>query len=340
MTLTLSCGTDPDDENLPRHPFDEAREQAAETERMLNREANDFLHFPWSALDDVVGGIGEGEIWFVGAYSGHGKTTFLMSMVDALFVQGKRVFYMGLESKPNVLRTQWACQRLGLDAGDVLSGAMTTRHDWQMTRARLVKEVNSLCADARSNQIYFSPMRFVDARKLKDAVEQAKSLESDVLVIDHVDHLEGSAKNLYESSVQIQKVLLDAAQKYGIRVLAATQFNNEMIKGDRLGMHRPPTPNAVYMGSHKRMIASGMLGLYKPFKIDITKEETSAFARGELEPQQVVEPGVMAVSLMKHRLFSREGRIVKLRVERGKVGDLAERDLYRTRDEDGFRVDP
>lgn len=334
MTLGLASNKN----RLPAHPSDEANAQAAESDRAISRLPEHFLHFPWPALDTVVEGIAPGEVWFAGAYSGHGKTTFLISALDAWFNQGKRIFYMGLESKPSTLRTQWACMRLGIDAGEALSGKLQKNPDWPIVRKRIMDSIHAQTADDKSTRVYFSPEKFVNAVKLTLAFEQAAELESDVLVIDHVDHLEGSAGGLYENSVQVMKAILALAQDHGIKVLAATQFNNEMIRGNRLGMHLPPTPNAVYMGSHKRQIASGMLGLYKPFKFDITGDELKAFAQGKLEPSQVIEPGVMAVSVMKHRLFgNREGKRVMLRVEKGKVAEMPERDMYSTVDKDGFR---
>lgn len=314
------------DDNLPLHPLDEALLQGEQVNKALARTSAEFLHFPWPSLDMVIGGIAPGEVWFVGAYSGHGKTTFMMSALNLWFEQGKSLFYLGLESQPSVLRTQWACQRLGLSAGEVLSGKMGATHaDWPFTRKKIIEEIHWQTLDDRSSRVYFSPEKFVDAYKLQMAVEQAADLGSDVLMIDHVDHLEGSKGGLYANSVQSMKVLLNLAQKFGVKVLAATQFNNEMIRGNRLGMHLPPTPTAVYQGGHKRQIASGMIGLYKPLRPDITKSEIQRFSRGELEPQDVVERGVMAALVMKHRLFGeREGKRAMLRVQNGKVLDRYE----------------
>ncbi len=316
-----------------KHPYDEAFDQVGEAEREISTAAEKFLHFPWPALDAVVGGIGPGQVWLPGGYSGHGKTTFLMSAVDAWFDAGKQVFFMGLESQPGVLRTQWACLRLGLDAGDVLSGALAGRDDWEFTRRRLREEMGN-----RRDGVYFSPEKFVNAERLQVACEMAADMEADVVIIDHVDHLEGTG-GLYEASVQSMRTLLSLAQELGLKVLAATQFNNEMLKGSRVGMHQAPSPTAVYMGGHKRQIASGMLGIYKPLRFDITPEQIQDFRDGKIDSSQVVEPGVMALSVMKHRLYGqREGKRVFLKVERGKVTDLPERDLYRTVDDDGMRA--
>lgn len=317
---------DEDDFDLPLEPRLEAQDQTRETLEDIRRDTSDFLHLPFKSLDEVVGGIGKGEIWFVGAYSGHGKTTFLTSALDALYEQGKGVFYMGLESRPKILRTHWACKRLGIDAGDVLTGKAAERPDWQFVRAQLEKEIKAQSEGERSEQIYFSPKQFVDAAGLNAAGNEAHALDSDVLIIDHVDHLSGSGKGLYEQSVHAMKTLLSVTQKWGLRVLAATQFNNEMIRGNRAGMHQAPQPGAVYMGNHKRHIATGMLGLYRPLKLNGVDEETlKKFNKGHGEPSDVCEPNTMAVSVMKHRPYgNREGQRVFLRVDRGKVVDFSE----------------
>lgn len=317
-----------EDGALPVHPDQTAEEQAREADKALRRKAEDFLHLPWSGLDVLVGGIAPGDVWFVGGYSGNGKTTLLMSALDLWFEMGKRVFYAGLESTANILRTIWACYRLGLVPGDVLSGALVHREDWPLTRERLIAEIRAQTQNAIGEQIYFSSEKFVNEERLAFLCEQAVALSSDVMIIDHVDHLEGSG-NLYESSVRSMKVLLSLAQEHGIRVIAATQFNNEMIKGSRVGMHQAPAPTAVYQGGHKRQIASGMLGIYRPFRFDITVDELKAFKDGKIDSSLVVEPNVMAVSVMKHRLYgNRQGKQAFLNVEKGKVTDLLERDRF------------
>ncbi len=97
-----------------------ARVAASQTKsaiRLLDRTAADFMRMPWVALDSIVGGMAAGDIWFLGGFSGDGKTTALTSAVDCWYEGGKRIYYLGLESRPNILKTHWACKRLGLDAG-------------------------------------------------------------------------------------------------------------------------------------------------------------------------------------------------------------------------------
>lgn len=309
-------------------PRDDAKQQTGVAMDEATRMHTQFLHFPWAAVDALTDGIGQGELWFVGAYSGHGKTTFLMSALDAWFEQGVRVFYMGLESQPHILRTQWACRRLGIDAGEVLSGKASERADWKFVRAQIVAELKKQVSVAE--QIYFAPEQFVDAKVLERCAYHAHELESDVFIIDHVDHLEGVGRGLFDQSVYAIKRLLSLTQEYGLRTLAATQFNNDMIRGNRLGMYTPPQPTAVYMGNHKRQVADGMLGLYRPLRFSppLEANEIREFSQGFMEPRKILEPNVMAVNVMKHRKYgSREGQKAYLRVEHGKVLDLPDRDL-------------
>src|SRR5688572_17114855 len=96
----------------------------------LDRRPEEYLHLPWRSLDELVGGIPKGEIWFLAGFSSQGKTTFLASAIDAWFEEGKRIYWLGLESRGKTLRTHWACKRLGIDAGEVLTGQLKASPNW------------------------------------------------------------------------------------------------------------------------------------------------------------------------------------------------------------------
>lgn len=304
-----------------------AQKQTEEAIKLLNRTASDFLRMPWGHLDDLVSGIGEGQIWFLGGFSGDGKTTALTTAVDCWFEQGKRIYYLGLESRPKVLKTHWACKRLGLDAGDVLSGKALRWSDWPQRRAELEAMVASLDEPQTAAQVHFAPTEFVDGEVLRVAMRNAREFGADVLILDHIDHIEGNHGNPFQVSRDVCMTLLRQAQSFGLRCLVATQFNNEALKGNRAGRYLPPQPGHVYMGGHKRQIADGMLGLYRPLKQGIEPEMLRDFQRGVLEPKDVCELNTMGVVVMKHRLYgNHEGRRVYLGVQHGRVVDLPDCD--------------
>jgi KaiC/GvpD/RAD55 family RecA-like ATPase len=299
--------------------------------KLLDRTESDFLQMPWKAVDAAVSGIAEGDIWFIGGFSGDGKTTALTSAVDRWYEQGKRIYYLGLESRPKILLTHWACKRVGIDAGEVLSGLALRWHDWKERKAELTAMIRSLEEGGTEAQVHFSPTEFVDGHVLAETFHHAKEYGADLLVIDHIDHIDGDRGSPFEVSREVCSVLMREAQSKGIRCLVATQFNNEALKGNKLGRYLPPQPNYVYMGGHKRQIASGMLGLYRPLKHNLEPEVMREFQRGMLEPKDVCEPHTMGCVVMKHRLFGgREGNRIYLGLERGKVIDLPEHDQPNT----------
>lgn len=330
LALVQPAPDEEPDRDLPDHPTDVASDQITEAGSALNRDARHFLQMPWPTLGGLVGGVAKGEIWFVGAFSGHGKTTFLTSALDEWYKGGKRIYYMGLESRPWILRTHWAAKRLNLDAGDVLSGkAAAEWQDWPEHKERLRKELFAQLHGDSAERVYFAPEPFINLKRLRNACEQAASLNSDVMIIDHIDHIESEGKRSgIDESKAVIKGLLTLAQEYELRMLVATQFNNEALKQNRIALYQPPQPQYVYMGSHKRQVASGMIGLYRPLKFSgVDPDALSRFRNGDGEPMDVIEQNTMGVTVMKHRLYgNREGKRGFLGVERGRVVELSEAD--------------
>jgi hypothetical protein len=303
-------------------------DQARAAEQHLNQPASAHLHLPFRALDSLVGGISPGDVWFVAAFSGNGKTSLLMSLVLRLLSEGKTVYYMGLESRPYILRTQLACLRLGYDVGEVLSGAAKQWSAWDSIRAEIVTDLKQQRALKAGYQFLVDGQSAIQADGLTPALHAAAMAKADLVIIDHIDHLQlGDGGSIYDQSRKVTHLLLHLAHEYRLRLFIATQLNNEAAKGDRLAIYQPPQPHHVYMGAHKRMIATGMLGLFRPTRPGLSKEEVNAVRNGIAEPKTILEPNAMGVVCMKHRFFGhREGARATLRVERGKVDDLSEID--------------
>ena len=58
----------------------------------------------FSVLDDLTGGVASGELWFIGAYTGQGKTQFLLNLVYNFRVnEGFHVLFWSTESPPSQL---------------------------------------------------------------------------------------------------------------------------------------------------------------------------------------------------------------------------------------------
>lgn len=310
---------------------DEVRvnDEAVEAAVDLTRDAETYFHFPWPALDQVVGGMPPGDVCYVGAFSGHGKTTFLSSLTDAVFEQTEtKLFYMGLESKPKTLRTHWACKRLGYDAGDLLTGAYLDWPNATDVRKAVEAELVSQTVGDKYRRVRFSGAAYVDAPRLWQEAKRADAFGAGIFVIDHVDHIAGRSGSLYEQSREVNQAILDIAHEFGFLMLVATQFNLDAVRGKRALLHLAPQPTYVKMGNHKREVAAWMLGLYKPLKLTgCDPEALKRYNAHGGDTSEILEPNTMAVSVMKHRYYgNREGQKAYLRVNHGRVCDIEARE--------------
>lgn len=327
-------------------PKDRVQEEVTDAIADLYRPSESYHRMPWGALDRVMGGMPGGEILYVAAFSSSGKTTFLASLTDALFeTTHKRIYFMGLESTPETLRKHWAAKRLGIDAGDLLSGEFLKWSNCVEVRQLVDAELQSQKKGEKFDRVRFCPTSYINADTLYRAADQAREFGADIFIIDHVDHIEGSnSQSDYKASREVSQAILNIAQDYNFLMMPATQLNNEAVKANRIALHLPPQPQHVKFGGHKRETATWMIGLYRPLKVaGITADEMKLLNAGfHKNPGEALEPNTMAIAFMKHRFYGmREWSKVYLRVEKGKVMD-ANQDYYtqRTVDDDGMRVTP
>ena len=323
-------------------PEAQVRDETIEAASDLFRPSESYHHLPWSAADAVIGGMPGGEVCTVCAFSSQGKTTFLTSLVDELFeTTEKKIYVMGLESKPKTLRTHWACKRLGLDAGDLLSGAFLKWPNFREIRELVGNEITSQREGEKNRRVRFCPTAEVNAKSLFEAADQALEFGADIFIIDHIDHIDGTAgKSEYSVSVEVTRAILKIAQEYGFLMMPSSQLNNEAVKHNRIALHLPPQPQHVKFGGHKREMSTWMIGLYRPLRVaGVDARDMAAVNAGLKKATDILEPNTMALSVMKHRFYgNREWSKVFLRVDRGKVFD-ADQALYtlKSTTQDGFR---
>lgn len=310
----------------------------------LGRPDDDWLEWPWPELTGLCGRMAPRDVWFVNAFSGNGKTLFVTSAIAAWLVTFTKVYVMPLETTAEDFRTYLACQAIGVDPGIVNGGGMldlsvTTRLDWEK---RLRAELNRQEFDrGLKEHLKVKGVEEINLARLMLAAEEAYEWGAKVLVVDHIDHIEGGdGKDLYTESTRVNKAAKRLAKKYDLTFLFTSQMNNEAVRGgrDRLAQFGPPMPHHVFMGAHKRMIATGMLGLHRklrdPHEHETPDEYLAALKKsrdGTAPPMDALAPNIMAVTLMKSRNFgAREGNRAFLAVEHGRVTHLSERDRVST----------
>jgi hypothetical protein len=326
----------------------------------LARPAEAFIHWPWQTLEDLYGPLFPGEIVGLPGYSGHGKSTFLLSLIEELLFDGVPMTYLGLEIKPWHIKVHLACRalrRFGLPVikpGDVIKGRLSEL-DKKVIRAAVNWLDNGGWWDTEEEErelgllfpkqavgygrlLRIAPFSAIDARKMRSTFDWCAANGHRLNIIDHIDQVadQRGGAGTRDASVAAMAALHECAQATEVACLYASQLNNEGLKGpggDPLRIYHPPTPEQVSLGGHKRMVSDGMLGVFKPLlptptKADGVGEEDHKArlkaARETRSPDGVVMPWTMGLVVMKDRAYGLERKVGYLRVQPG--GRLADMD--------------
>lgn len=319
------------------HPAVLASKQAADAIAHINRHPDTLVRWPFPDLDALTGPMGEGEVWFVPAFSGGGKTSFIASCIEGWRLEGKRVFVMPLELQPKRFRTMLACIETGTHPGDALSGQLRSDPNRRIELERLEKAVLAQVHEPYCNTVLVSEQRAINVMGLQRGLMEAKAFNADVVIVDHIDHISGDGKG-YDSSKEVNHAALMMAQDNGLLLIFTSQLNMEIAKADALAKYRAPQVNHVQFPSVKLQVCTGMIGLYRPLRAPHPGEGPKEYAaaikaarEGHTNAPDALEPGVMGVVTMKLRNYgSREGVRLKLGFARGRVVHLPERDRHST----------
>lgn len=312
-----------------KHPFVETIDQVQDAILALERPAEAWLRWPWPALDALTGGMASGDVWFVCADSGGGKTTFVASLVDEWFLAGKKVFVLPLETTANKFRTYWAAMRAKVHPGDLFSGDYLNRPNAAAIREAVRQELTWQHSDEPAASVRIKGVREITLARLGEAVREAKDFGADVVIVDHIDHVGTEpGANAFQVTERVNKGALDLALRHDVLLLFTSQLNLETQRGngDHLSKFQAPRDTHVFMGNEKRKVATGMLGLFRPIRAPKPGEDPKAYAEALKRARQgegvveMLEPNTMGVVNMKSRngkavraqclLGFRQGRIV------------------------------
>lgn len=290
------------------------------------------LEWPFQALRDVAPPIPAGHVVFIAASSGGGKTTFVWSVVEAWLQQGRRGYILPLETRPDEWRAGFAALRLGLNPGELLSGALRQRAaagdaEAKAQRHRIQVELMRL---GENDRLYVGGARKVNVSALESAIAHAARLEYDYLLVDHIDHIgvDEPGRDDIADGRAVVGALHDLALQYRLPVIATSQLNNQRFAGgDTLGRYAPPQLHWLYNPTKKEQVATQILGLYRPLRADATPQDLRAARDGTADVGTVLAPGRAGVVAMKlrHQFGGyRDGKRVTLAYSAGALRDLTE----------------
>lgn len=327
-------------EDLPAiHPKVVAMDQVNAAVTALDRDPDTFVRWPFPELDALTGPMAPGNVWFVVAASGGGKTTFVSSIVDLWRIGGRKVYVMPLETRPQEFRTYLACMTAGIHPGDALSGQLRAMPDGEAKRAVLKSELTAQVKPPFVDRVMVSGKRAINLKGLTEGLKEAKAFGADVVIVDHIDHLSGgNGTNLYTEAKLVNDGALRMAQDNDLLLVFTSQLNMAASRGDYLSKYLPPKDEHVAFGSLKRQNATGMIGLFRPLRKRAQDETDDEYVKalraaraGTGNIADVLEPNTMGVTAMKLRNYgAREGAKTYLTVTHGRVFSMDEKDKYTT----------
>ncbi len=294
--------------------------------------ADELVRWPWRAVNELAGPLVPGRLTYVAAFPGGGKTTFLTQCLHYWVGAGKKVLYMPLEANPGEVMARLACLKLGINADDALALRLRQRADEGDPIAQ--QQVDALTAEymaMRPNRKLFDLLRIepVDALNLTTfgrALTVAHAAEVDLVVVDHVDHVEsedGQNTSDIATSNALQTLALKAAKRLSIPMVLASQLNSGRTGGDRLAHYRPPVADWLYNKGKKEQMAANILGLSRVLDPNAEPDALRDVKDGRRDIGTVVLSDRMAVTGMKLRYGGAlKERTVQLSYTHGVIRDL------------------
>jgi KaiC/GvpD/RAD55 family RecA-like ATPase len=293
-----------------RDPLNVARLALFDAMALQDTEVDSLIRWPFPSIDRMAGVLAPKRLYYVAAFPGNGKTSFLSACYSKWIADGFRVTYLPLESDPQETVTRVACARAGVNPDDALSLRLRiAAHDGDPVAIRkrddLAVAFRLLLEDKELWDLFrIEPSMKLTPNTFRDVEKAVVAMESDILLVDHVDNSEadeGDAQPEIAVSNKLQMMALEVARRVKIPVVLATQLNSTKTHGDRLAHYRPPIMDWLYNKGKKEQLAAVCLGLYRPLRPDASEEMLDAAKKGMAAPSTVALPNTMGVVLMKGR---------------------------------------
>lgn len=172
----------------------------------------------WEAVDMATGGLIPTHVWVLGAYTGTGKTFWLLQLALNVLKQGKRVLIVSTEMdrKMNILRMLGNIS--GISSLNIMRGYMDDYQLEQLEKAK--EELRSYSGQLFIvDNVYTAHEIRLKAKKIK--LEQGGL---DVVIVDFIQNLQG-AENIYENMSQASIDLQEMAQSLQVCMVIASQVS-------------------------------------------------------------------------------------------------------------------
>lgn len=296
-----------------------AEAQIEGARELLTRDLSKAPRWAWSDLDFVLGPMLPGDLVVVGALMGNGKSTLLMSQMDALAANKMPTLYVPLEIDPQVCRLRWAAWKLGLDVRHVI------RQDWRSLPEGSQEAVDGVLDEQHANPfIHFAtPKRMTWDAVVRWCTWAKERTNARIVMVDHFHRLEfgGDAHNHRVNVTEMARKFKDLGRELDLVMLCAAQLNRA---SDPVDQFIPPSLARLKESAGIGEEADVCVMLSRRLKNDLPKQWAQDLRLGRISERDIMEPATMAVTCRKHRLDdSALNKSVLLTVDNGKLRSRA-----------------
>jgi replicative DNA helicase len=314
LTVGLPLSLVSSEEDIPSPEY-VAAEQVRDAKNLLARDISTAPRWSWKFLDALVGPMLPGDLVVVGSLMGNGKSTLLMSQMDAFAEKRTPTLYIPLEIDPHVCRTRWAAWRLGLDAKLVI------RQQWSELGRGAKKAIEDALKEQEKNpNILFATPKRITLPGLTKWCKWAKAEAGvRVVMLDHFHRMDfgTDTKNHRVTVTDAVRELKDIARRLGIVLIAAAQLNRS---SDPIDAYTAPILSRLKESAGIAEEADVVLMLSRKLRRDLPDQWQSMLRVGQITEPELGERNAMVVTCRKHRLddSAMNGRVV-LTVNNGKI---------------------
>lgn len=315
------------------------------------RASDGFVRWPYTTLDQVAGPVPLGSVVYMVAATGIGKTTLSVDMVRR-WVTGEPMAHatnlkqyvsrptgvtvLPLETSPEDWRMALAANMCGVNHGDVFE-MIASFHDGDASVAPTLEKLEQAAAAQLTDPLLLKHLHVIDdetvtTENLGRAFAIAKAHGHQIIVIDHIDQvgdevdaLSGRKARGLDAVEKVNNAVLQYARAYKMVAICMSQANMS-VQGDGLNplfRFRPLELKHVMYNSYKVKNAAQIIGIYRPLKPDITREDFRLAREGAIDPMEVLDGERMGLNALKLRHRGRnEQTKISLAYVNGRVRDL------------------
>ena len=215
-----------------------AAEVLARIEAIRNRTGHMGLPTGLVDFDDATGGLFPGELTYLAARTGIGKTALGSQIAYNAGSHGKLVLYVTLEMSAAELANRIICSLAGVSSVKVRCGDIDDADQQSLMEA---------ATEFGRAKIIFDDRPGMTAQDVARSARRYSRNGLDLVVVDYLTRLRPTNPKLqrYEQVGQMSDALKELARSLHVPVLCLAQLNREAEKQDRPGLHHLRESGAI-----------------------------------------------------------------------------------------------